>query len=323
MWLNLRIFPIQTPEGVPLMQVPTTQPTGRPGQPSPLRIAHLVNVFVPTPGSEFEWVQPITLESMRRARTATLGNISVELLTAQFPQDRAAIPTDFRATPDLDRSVREVWNNPSLPPFPIFVDLLQRLYENSEADYLIYTNLDIAVQPHFYESVAQFIRAGHDAFIINRRRLPGHYRSVSELPAMYADKGKSHPGFDCFVFKRELFPKFVLGNVCIGIPFIEILMGQNLFCHALNFKLFDNEFLTFHIGEDIFKPRNPILLQNNRAEFRKAVEELWPLLDNRKFPYADKWILARWLKWGLHPCIPIRLSLKLELKKIIKKSPRR
>jgi hypothetical protein len=302
------------------MQVPSTRPTGRPGQQSPIRLAHLVNVFVPPSGSEFEWVQPITLESLRRAREKTLGSISVELLTAQFPQDHAAIPDDFRATPDLQRSVRDVWQDASLPPLPLIADILQRLYENSEAEYLIYTNLDIAVQPHFYEAVSNFIRSGHDAFIINRRRLPGHYRDIAELPLMYADKGKSHPGFDCFVFRRELFPQFQLGNVCIGIPFIEILMGQNLFCHALNFKLFDQEHLTFHIGEDIFKPRNPILLQKNRAEFWKCIQVLWPLLDNRKFPYADKWYLSRWLKWGLHPCIPIRLCLQLELKKIFKKS---
>ncbi|HEX2901662.1 MAG TPA: hypothetical protein VHS96_18265, partial [Bacteroidia bacterium] len=155
------------------MQVDPSQPSGRPGPQSPLRIAHLVNVFVAAQGSEFEWVQPITLETMRRARARVHPGLHVELLTAQFPQDHAAVPADFRATPDLGRSVREVWGEPSLPPFPLIADLLQRLHENSDADYLIFTNLDIAVQPHFYDAVAGFIRAGHDAFIINRRRIPG------------------------------------------------------------------------------------------------------------------------------------------------------
>lgn len=287
--------------------------------PPKLRLAHLVNVFLPPSGSEFEWVQPITLETMRLARqaaAAAVPSVEVTLLTAQFAHDRQVVPHDFVATPDLLRSVRDVYQDPSLPPLPLIADLLDRLYHASEADYLIYTNIDIALQPQFYSAVAGFIAQGHDAFIINRRRIPGHFRSVDELPAMFATPGLPHPGFDCFVFHRSLFPQFVLGNVCIGIPFIEILMGQNLFCHAQRFILLENEYLTFHIGEEIFKPRHGFLLQQNRLAFWAAIQILWPLLDSRKFPYGELWFLRRYWKWGLHPCIPIRLCILLETRRL-------
>jgi hypothetical protein len=283
--------------------------------PPSLRIAHLVNVFLPPPDSEFAYVQPITLASMLHAQ-AQAPALEITLLTAQFASDHAAIPPGFAATPDLQRSVREVYDDASLPPLPLIADLLARLHAATDAEWLIYTNIDIALQPHFYTAVAAMIAEGHDAFIINRRRIPGHYRSLAELPAMYAERGLPHPGFDCFVFHRDLYPKFQLDQVCIGIPFIEILMGQNLFCHAQNFKLYADEYLTFHIGEDIFKPRHAYLLAQNRAAFWRAVAVLWPLLDSRKFPYGDKWLLARLWRWGLHPCIPIRLCLRLEWRRI-------
>jgi hypothetical protein len=282
-----------------------------------IKLAHLVNCFQPRPGSEFSFVQSITLESMLRAKAK--APCQVQLLSAHFEEDQAVVPEGFISTPFLQRSVRDVWMDDQLPPLPLIADLLQNLYEASDADYLIYTNIDIALQPHFYAAVLSFIQQGHDAFIINRRRIPATYNSIDQLPQMYAEGGKPHPGFDCFVFKRELFPKFVLGEVCIGIPFIEILFGQNLFCFAQKFKLFEEEHLTFHIGEDIFKPRNPRLLTHNRAEFWAAVKSLWPHLNSRKFPYGEKPLPIRLWKWGLHPCIPIRLCLMLEWRQLLGK----
>ena len=281
---------------------------------SEITIAHLVNPFQPPPGSEWEYVQPITLESMRRAQEQAhaSGKAKVELLSAQYAGDRAIVPAYFKATPDLERSVLDVCDVRDAPPYPLIADLMQRLFQHSTADYLVYTNIDIALQPHFYEAVEDHIRSGLDAFIINRRRIPGHYRELGELPEMYLEEGKKHPGFDCFVFHRSLFPKFQFANVCIGIPFIGILTAQNIFCHAERFKLFDAEHLTFHIGEDVYKNRHKSLLAHNRKEFWKAVALLWPALDSRKWPYGREWLPLRMVKWGLHPSLPIRLALQLE-----------
>lgn len=282
----------------------------------PISFAHLVNPFPAPANSEFSYVQPITFDSMLRAK-AHVSNLSdsenceVELLTAQFSGDHAALPQGFIATPDLERSVQDLGFS-NAPPFPLIADLLDCLYQHSTAEYLIYTNVDIALQPHFYAAVARYIRKGHQALIINRRRIPGHYRSSDELEEMYAEQGKAHPGFDCFVFHRSIYPKFRLGKVCVGIPFIGILTAQNVFAYGTNFKLLDREHLTFHIGEDVFKRRNRELFAHNRSEFWKAIEELWPDLHTRKWPWGNRILPERLIRWGLNPSIPIRLALKLE-----------
>jgi hypothetical protein len=279
--------------------------------PAPLRIAHLVNTFIPKADSEFVHVQPITLASMAAAKAASAPDLEITLLSCSLAEELVPLPAGFQRTEPLARTVADVVSVPA-PPLPLIADLLQRLHESSDAEWLIYTNLDIGLQPHFYDAVAAEIGAGHDALIINRRRIPAHYRDVEALPQMYAEAGKAHPGFDCFVFHRDLFPRFSLGLVCIGIPFIEIITAQNLFCHARNFKLLDKAHLTFHIGEEIYRRRHPLLWLHNQQQFWLAIRLIWPDLHTRRFPWGHWPLPFRVVRWGLHPCIPIRLVLRLE-----------
>jgi hypothetical protein len=104
-----------------------------------------------------------------------------------------------------------------------------------------------------------------------------------------------------------------LEGICIGVPFIEISFSQNLFALAHNFKLFDKEILTFHIGMEIFRKRVPKeYFSYNQKQFWKLVPQLKEKMDLKKFPYSDYFWPARMIKWLLHPCIPIRLVLILE-----------
>lgn len=280
-------------------------------------IAHIVNPFVADPSSDLFSAQPITFESMRHAKQKTEGIARVDLYTAQYKEDEGAVPADFIKTPDLQRSVLDLAGFQKKVKLPLLSDILERLYHASEAEYLIYTNVDIGLYPGFYVEVNNIITQGYDAFIINRRRLPAIYSSPNDLPAIYGQKGKSHPGFDCFVFHRSLFPRLKLDGICIGVPFIEISFSQNLFALSRKFKLFDREFLTFHIGEEVFKKRMPSDYFNyNRQQFWQLVPQLWNDMSLDKFPYANKaWPLCI-IHWGLHPCIPIRLVWKLEMNRI-------
>ena len=236
----------------------------------------------------------------------------IDLLTAQYPEDRVIIPPLFTQTNDLERSVADLGSFSVNRKLPLIGDLIERLYTGSTAPYLIYTNVDIILHPSFYQEVATRIRTGLDAFIINRRRVPGHYRTVEELPEIYQLRGSPHPGFDCFIFHRSLCPKFNFGRVCVGIPFIEMIFSQNLFCHAQRFALFDRDRLTFHVGMEIFKKRDPEYLNFNKEEFWRTIRILLPDLDSRKFPWGERNVFYRMVRWGLHPAIPIRLALLLE-----------
>lgn len=277
-----------------------------------LHLAHIINPFEAEPSSDLFTAQPITFQSMINAKEQAKDVVQVELLAAQFAGDRHVVPVDFRATADLQRSVTDLAHFEKKVRLPLIHDILQRAYDESKAEYLIYTNVDIGLYPDFYKKVNEFIKAGHDAFIINRRRLPASFTKVSDLNAIYRQTGKAHPGFDCFVFHRCLFPYLKLDGICIGVPFIEIAFSQNLFALAQNFKLFDSEVLTFHIGMEIFKKRLPReYFRYNRQRFHRVEKELLPMMELKKFPYQDGSLLRRFIRWGLHPCIPVRLALKL------------
>ncbi|MFM1874517.1 MAG: hypothetical protein RL266_254 [Bacteroidota bacterium] len=250
---------------------------------------------------------------MIRAKKEADQLAKIELLACCIEDDLDLIPEAFAATKTLERTVTDLHAFEMVMALPILKDILDRLYNESDADYLIFTNVDIALQPQFYCKVVEFIKAGHDAFMINRRRIPANYDSAEQINEMYAEKGLKHPGFDCFVFRRDLYPKFSLANVCIGVPFIEITLSQNLFCFAKNPKVFTDEHLTFHIGMEIFKKRAPKeYLDYNRTQFWQAMEEIWPMLDSSKWTFGKNFLPFRMIYWGLHPCFPIMLALKLE-----------
>lgn len=278
-----------------------------------MKAAHVINIFTPDYNSDLFTAQPLTIESMRRAKAFAGDVIDVSLFSSHFAEDVPIVPPDFNATPLLTRAVTDVATFTSKRKLPLIADILDALYKATDAEYLIYTNNDIIVQPHFYVYVSRMIEEGYDAFIINRRRIDAGFESIKDLPLIHAAIGKKHPGFDCFVFKRDLLPKMKLGHICIGVPFIGVTLAHNLFCYARRFKLIDDMHLSSHIGMDVMGLRNAYYW-HNRRQFNTIIKELRPYLDIRKFPYADKSFFMRYYKWGMNPSLFVFMNLKLELK---------
>jgi len=149
--------------------------------------------------------------------------------------------------------------------------------------------VDIALQPHFYLTAAALISRGHDAFIINRRTIPGRYQRLEEIPLMLAEVGEAHPGWDCFLFDRRLYPRFRLGNACIGSDWIGRMMIANMASLAKRFQVFKQLQATFHIGNDkawsaaAFRD----YAEHNKKECRKTLEafdRLYGPFDRRSLP---------------------------------------
>lgn len=271
-----------------------------------MSLAHIVNVFDPPLSSDLREVLPITYETMKLAAEG----LEVELLSAQYAEDRSLVPKFLRPTEDLHKYSPAKLGNLKLP---YLSEILQRAYAESEAEYIIFSNSDIAVQKHFYTWCAARISDGLDAFIVNRRRIPAYYDTPKQLLEMQLERGLSHPGFDCFVFRREMIPEMKLGEILLGVPFVGITMSQNLFALADNFKLFRKQLLTQHIGLEVFKKRAPRrYFYHNRDQFRKCMEKLGDRMDSRRLPFSNLPLPIRMLKWGLHPGIPIKLCLELE-----------
>jgi hypothetical protein len=233
------------------------------------KIAHIVNPVIVPPSSDLYIAQPITFESMKVARDEAAGRVDVQLFSAQFKEDIPLIPPFLIRTPDLDRSILYFASFKKVKKLPLIKDILDRLYQNSDAEYLVYTNVDIALQPHFYTEVNNLLNKGYDALVINRRTISAAYKSVQELPMMYKDHGKKHPGYDCFIFKRDLYPTFKLGRVVIGTNRIGLTLITNLISYSRKMKILGNSHLTFHIGEERAW-RDSLLddyAQFNRAEY--------------------------------------------------------
>lgn len=284
-----------------------------------IRLAHIINPVKAAEGSELAIVQPITFESMRFAR-ACAADLDVNLFSTSYPEDHDIIPDYFKKAQNLDRSVRDIAAFTKKKKLPFIKDILDRLYRATDAEWLIYTNADIALMPQFYKAAAQFIRDGHDAILINRRRISRRYHLPSELPIMYSDLGASHPGYDCFIFHRDLLPRFILDDICIGVPFIEVSLLHNIITAAANLKHVDDMHLTFHIGMEVMPPVDTELYRYNRDIYEQKIRPmLKPDFDSRKFPYAHLPFPHRLLKYALNPCYSTALMLELEGKNTARK----
>jgi len=110
-----------------------------------MRLAHIVNPVAVGETSDLFTAQPITFQTMVEAKRYAAPRVPVELFTAQFAEDRGLAPAEFVATPDLDRSIRDCGDFKQSKKLPLIKDILDRLYEATAAEHLIYTNVDIGV----------------------------------------------------------------------------------------------------------------------------------------------------------------------------------
>lgn len=289
-----------------------------------IRVAHIVNPVKVKENSDLFTGQPITFGSILNAKQQSKKNALISLYTTQYQEDRAIIPSGFDILSNLERSVLDVNQKLEGKKLPLIADILSKLKEVETSDYIIFTNMDIALMPHFYDAVFAYLEKGHDALVINRRRLSHTYTTIEELPLMYSDMGKSHPGFDCFVFKSELLEKFILDDICVGISFLETALVHNIFSFAKNPLYIPDAHLTFHIGMDVLVPRNNAFYHHNRrCFFDKIQPQLKPHFELKKFPYNSLPLPKRALKWMLNPSLFTRNYLQLEGKNLFQRTKAR
>jgi hypothetical protein len=187
---------------------------------------------------------------MRMAKRQAAGQVEVDLMAVGYEEDRLLFPDGFQALPALTRSVLDVATFQKKRKLPLLKDILDRLHNYGNADFLIFSNVDIGLQPDFYLAVQQFINQGLDAFVINRRTISSHYDHVDQIQLMTAERGSPHRGWDCFIFQRNLFPRFKLLDICVGASRVGLALLANLMAYGPDFQEFKEEQLTFHIGDE-------------------------------------------------------------------------
>ncbi|MCF6267617.1 MAG: glycosyltransferase [Desulfuromusa sp.] len=244
-----------------------------------MKIHHIINPVAVNHSSDLFIAQPITFASLKSAKQmANEHGIQVDICFTCYNEDSEVAPQEFRDAGLLDRSVLDIGNFRKLRKLPLIADIISKTFESDTVDFIIYTNVDIAVKPEFYIQITRLIESGYDAFTINRRTIPGHYTSPDELALMYREEGEKHPGHDCFVFSQKISRQFNLGFGCIGANWIGRILLSNLMAFSSKFKTFEDEFLTFHIGDDRswkieqFNDYD----QHNERELIKIIQHLLP-----------------------------------------------
>jgi len=155
-------------------------------------IAHLINPVNMPPERDLSWQQPITFESMKRAKEFAKNEVHVEQVACFYPEDENMVPPGFIKTKPLEKSSLDIQSYKIPKKLPLFGEMFQRLYETSDAEYFIQTNADIGLQPQFYSFVKYLIDDGHDSFCINKRVLPESImddlikHGTGGLPVMWA-----------------------------------------------------------------------------------------------------------------------------------------
>ncbi len=92
---------------------------------------------------------------------------------------------------------------------------------------------------------------------------------------MYSMLGERHPGYDCFIFRRDAYQNYKLGNICVGINCIESILLTNLIIFAAKPGVFTDEHLTFHIGnEKVWKQSiyDDYRLHNEKEAYKLLVD---------------------------------------------------
>lgn len=274
-----------------------------------IKILHLINPFA-LRDEHAKKLMELTFESITLAIQNCPEELEVKVLGVSDVREKIEVPHFIQPQPSNLQTLKDLYPGQISLAFPLMQDLLHVAF-NHDFDYLIYTNMDIILQPHFYRFLATQLPE-HDALVINRRRLADR-KPLPNLAELQSELGWSHPGFDCFVLERSLVEQFNFGQICVGVPFIESAFTHQIAAFASKPKYVLDAHLTLHVGLEILPKVNKAAYWHNRNEFFKKIQ---PRLKNKyrlsAFPYAQEATLLRALKWMLNPSLYTKNYLKLE-----------
>ena len=280
--------------------------------------SHIINPVTREENAELFAAQQITFKSILKARSYSAEQ-NVKLYSVSFfGSDLESVPNDFTQLPKLNRRISNIAQTKKNNP--ILSDILQSALANCDSEYIVFTNLDIGLMPYFYEAISYYISLGHDAIIINRRRIKSRFNTVNNLEAIYAEAGKTHTGYDCFVIKKTVLQKFIFKNIAIGVPPAGNDVFYNIFAFAEKPVLFTEKHLTFHIGMELYKEwGDKEIYRHNYKEFYQLLKELKPNLKADHFPASDLGFFKRHFKWLMNPTLSYSELCTADLKQLGRK----
>jgi hypothetical protein len=244
-----------------------------------ISFSHIVNPFLAPEGSEHSIASRITFASLRRAvHEARTAGLDVEVRAVVLSGDEGAIePPAIQGMP-LTRTVQQIRELHPVRPLPLISDILIQGSTGATGEYIVFTNMDIAVQPNFYIGLRDLIanRFGpFTPFVVYRRNIDVRFSRADQLAEMYGAEGTVGYGFDCFVFNLRYIGELDLGNCCIGSAHFDNLLFMGLDA-ASGFRMgrVRDIPLTFHIGNEIGWTRHMDYIEHNLTECMAAIKRM-------------------------------------------------
>lgn len=239
-----------------------------------MRFLHLLPIVGNSAPEELLLAQELTLRSIEVARKFS-STIDVDVVGSRFFDE--ATPVDWMIDyPCLSTSFSDICGIDDGPRLPLLREVFLPLQDLTGYDYVIFSNIDIGIQPFFYDAIKRWTLEGLDAINITRRNIDMKIQEASLVKA-YSANGKAHPGSDCFVFTPKSANRFIFGNVAMGLIPVDKTLALNLFSHAKAYRKLFNQHVSFHIGLDSDWMTNPNKLkmrQHNEEEFAKVLREI-------------------------------------------------
>ena len=230
---------------------------------------HIVNPFPGRPGGEHALASRITWATLAVAfERAQKAGVAVCVRAVVLPGDESAVQPPASSVVYLERTVADVAILKPLRKLPLIGDLLSVGSEAVTTSHVIFTNMDIAVQPAFYVRVAELVAELGEGvpFMLPRVNVPAEL-AAAPLDQLYAADGPLGHGFDCFVIPRHLISGLDLGLACIGAGHFDLLLVMQLDrLSGYRSRHLLDERLTFHLGNEIGWAAQIDYLEHNLQE---------------------------------------------------------
>lgn len=247
---------------------------------------HIVNPFIPKPGTEHEAALSLTFESLQQAIAVAASHpqLSVTVHAVVVPGEEAAARPPVSSIRYIHRTIQDLRPLRPYRPLPLIRDVLASGAARVNPDYLIFTNADIAVVPGFYVRLAELA----DGPLGRGVPFSVYRRNIFERPrdAMDAARLAESPratvgyGYDCFVFPAKLLPELDLGDSCIGSAHFDYLFAMALdLASGFRFKRVTDEVLTVHLGNGLEWSQQMDYIEHNLAEAVAAIDRMKQMRD--------------------------------------------
>lgn len=243
-----------------------------------ISFTHLLNPFPARPGTDHSIAARITWETLRAATKVALERgVSVACRAVILPGDEAAVEPPAASVVYLNRTIQDLLPLKPKRPLPLVEDVLRAGVRDCPSTHVIFTNMDISVQPHFYTTLHDLVsgKIGVNVPFTVARINVDSLLANQPLERLYTAHGSLGHGFDCFVIPRQLIHELDLGTCCIGAPHFDLLLYMELDVLSGHLMMsLSNERLTFHLGSNITWAAMMDYVEHNLSESLAAIERM-------------------------------------------------